>query len=135
MASRTRNQIVKADIEGTIVDRIATNGLVSPRYDALYYEILKGLDVRNLPGHKQVAAVLFASTTCQIIAISDCRQLTTEADFQERLVQAQDLDALYARLCKLFDKLNSGQTKEKTTDEDKQDIGETLQALLAKHSE
>ncbi len=135
MASTTRNHTIKRDIaSGTILSRIATNALVVERYDSLFYEILKGLDLPNLASHKQVAAVLFAASTCNIICLTDCRQVTTDIDFQEQLVKAQGLDDLYAQWFKLFDKLNSGQSKEKPKDEDNVDIGERLQDLLSHHN-
>lgn len=136
MASSSRNHTIKRDIAaGTILSRIATNALIPERYDALYYEILQGLDLQNIPAHKQVAAILFAACTCNIVNKIDCRAVITEADFQEKLVQAQGLDDLYAQFFKLFDKLNSGQTRERNKDEEQtnSNIGEALQAILAKH--
>ena len=115
-------------------NRIATNALIPERYDALYYEVLKGLDLSNLPAHKQVAAILFSACTCNIINKIDCRQVVTEADFQEKLVQAQGLDDLYAQFFKLFDKLNSGGSKEKSKDEEQTNIGEALAELLSHHN-
>jgi len=135
MASSTRNHTIKRDIAaGTILSRIATNALIPERYDALYYEILRGLDLPNIPAHKQVAAILFAACTCNIICLTDCHAVITEADFQEKLVQAKGLDDLYAQFFKLFDKLNSGiNSRDKLKDEEQQNVGEILQELLAKH--
>lgn len=137
MASSTRNHVIKRDIQGTLLSRIATNALIPPRYDALFYELLNGLDLPNIPTHKQMAAILFAACSCNIICLTDCRAVMTEPDFQERLVQAQGLDDLYTQFYKLFDKLHAGQTKERVKDseEEQTSIGETLQHLLSQHSQ
>lgn len=137
MASSTRNHVIKRDIAGTIVSKIATNALVPPRYDHIYYQILQGLDLPNLPAHRQCAAFLFATATCNIINKLDCRQVITEADFQEKLVQAQGIDDLYSQWFRLFDKLNSvspnRQVKEEERQQEQQTLGEALQSMLAKH--
>ena len=133
MASRSRNQVVKADISGTIADRIPTFALIPERYDALYYEVLKGLDLQNLPTHKQIAAILFAACTCNIVCLTDCRSLVTDSDYQEKLVQHKGIDDYYNQFFKLFDKLNAGATREQSKTEEQTNIGETLQDLIAKH--
>ena len=131
MASSTRNHKIKRDIQGTILSRIATNALIPERYDALYYEILAGLNMPELPAHKQVAAILFAACTCNIVNKIDCRSVITEADFQEKLVQAQGLDDLYAQFFKLFDKLNASGTREQSKDEPQTNGAALLEALLS----
>ncbi len=136
MASSSRNEVIKRDIQGTILSRIATSGLIPERMDALFYELLKGLDLPNLATHKQMAAILFSACSCNIICLTDCRQVMTEPDFQERLVQAKGLDDLYTQFYKLFDKLNSAQPKERSKEEvvvEQRNIGMELQQLLAKH--
>jgi hypothetical protein len=134
MASSTRNHVVKRDIaSGTILSRIATNSLLPPKYDALFYQLLDGLSFESLPAHRQMAAILFASTSCNIICKGDMRGVNTDADFQEKLVQFQNIDDLYSQWFKLFDKLNSTGAKEKTKDEEQVDIGERLQELLSQH--
>lgn len=138
MASSTRNHVIKTDLAAnSILARIATNSLIPEKYDALYYEILKGLDLPNLPAHKQMAGILFSATTCNIVNKIDCRQLITDADFQEKLIEFQSIDDLWTQWFKLFDKLNSGQMKERIKEVEEAEtnigIGEQLQKMLSKH--
>ena len=139
MSSSTRGHKIKRDIaKDTVLSRIAVSGLLPERFDSLFYEILSGLEFGELEAHRQMAAILFATTSCNLINKIDCRDVHSSEDFQEKLNQFQNIDQLYAQWYRLFDKLNSGSNaKEKTkeeAEETKQSPGELLQDLLANHA-